>query len=222
MAIRTLTLTDPVHAYLLGANEPLPDVQQRLRDETALLPQGGWQISAEQGMFMAFLAKLIGAKRCLEIGVFTGFSAIALAQALPPDGHIIALDISEEFTDTARRYWQEAGVADKITLHLAPATETLDALIADSANRASFDFAFIDADKTNYPAYYEACLRLVRPGGLILIDNVLWAGKVADPEITDADTEMFRALNAKIAADERVDRCMVPVGDGVTLCRVRD
>ena len=221
MAVRTLAMTDTLHAYLLGANEPLTDVARRLREETAAMPQGGFQISAEQGQFMAFLAKLTGAKRCLEIGVFTGYSSLVVAQALPADGRVTALDISADFTDVARRYFEEAGVAHKIALHIAPATKTLAALLADAAQHAAFDFAFIDADKPNYDTYYEACLRLVRPGGLILIDNVLWAGKVADPQNTDADTETFRTLNAKIAADERVDRCMVPVGDGVTLCRVR-
>ncbi|MBC8135947.1 MAG: class I SAM-dependent methyltransferase [Fibrella sp.] len=221
MAVRTLSMTDSLHAYLLGANEPLPPVQQRLRDETALLPQGGWQISAEQGQFMAFLAKLTGAKRCLEIGVFTGYSSLAVAQALPHDGTILALDISEEFTSVARRYWKEAGVTHKVVLRLAPATETLAKLLESPENIGAFDFAFIDADKPNYDSYYESSLQLLRVGGLLLIDNVLWAGKVADPAITDADTMAFKHLNAKIAADERVDRCMVPIGDGVTLCRKR-
>lgn len=214
-------MTDSLHAYLLGANEPLPAIQQRLRDETALLPQGGWQISAEQGQFMAFLAKLTGAKRCLEVGVFTGYSSLAVAQALPPDGTILALDISEEFTSVARRYWKEAGVTHKVVLRLAPATETLAKLLGSSENIGAFDLAFIDADKPNYDSYYESCLSLLRVGGLLLIDNVLWAGKVADPAITDADTMAFKNLNAKIATDERVDRCMVPIGDGVTLCRKR-
>ncbi|MBC7807992.1 MAG: class I SAM-dependent methyltransferase [Akkermansiaceae bacterium] len=221
MAVRTLSMTDSLHAYLLGANEPLPPVQQRLRDETALLPQGGWQISAEQGQFMAFLVKLTGAKHCLEVGVFTGFSSLVVAQALPPDGTILALDVSEEFTSVARRYWQEANVTHKIVLRLAPATQTLAKLADSPENHAAFDFAFIDADKPNYDSYYESCLTLLRVGGLLLIDNVLWAGKVADPTITDADTMAFKNLNAKIATDERVDRCMVPIGDGVTLCRKR-
>lgn len=221
MAVRTLSMTDSLHAYLLGANEPLPPLQQRLRDETAALPQGGWQISAEQGQFMAFLAKLTGAKRCLEIGVFTGYSSLAVAQVLPHDGTILALDVSEEFTSVARRYWKEAGVTHKVVLRLAPATETLAKLLESPENEGAFDFAFIDADKPNYDSYYESCLRLLRVGGLLLIDNVLWAGKVADPAITDADTMAFKSLNAKIAADERVDRCMVPIGDGVTLCRKR-
>lgn len=221
MAVRTLSMTDSLHAYLLGANEPLPPLQQRLRDETAALPQGGWQISAEQGQFMAFLAKLTGAKRCLEIGVFTGYSSLAVAQVLPHDGTILALDVSEEFTSVARRYWKEAGVTHKVVLRLAPATETLAKLLESPENEGAFDFAFIDADKPNYDSYYESCLRLLRVGGLLLIDNVLWAGKVADPTITDADTMAFKNLNAKIAADERVDRCMVPIGDGVTLCRKR-
>lgn len=214
-------MTDSLHAYLLGANEPLQAIQQRLRDETALMPQGGMQISAEQGQLMAFLAKLTGAKRCLEVGVFTGYSSLAVAQALPPDGTILALDVSEEFTSVARRYWKEAGVAHKIVLRLAPATETLAKLLQSPENHGAFDFAFIDADKPNYDSYYESCLSLLRVGGLLLIDNVLWAGKVADPAITDADTMAFKNLNAKIAADERVDRCMVPIGDGVTLCRKR-
>lgn len=221
MAIRTLSMTDTLHAYLLSVSPSLTDVQQRLRDETAHHPNGGFQISAEQGIFMEFLIKLTGAKRCLEIGVFTGYSSLAVAMSLPEDGTILACDVSEEFTNIARRYWNEAGIAQKIDLRIAPALDTLNVLLADSINHATFDFAFIDADKPNYDAYYEASLQLLRTGGVLAIDNTLWAGKVADPEVNDESTLAFRTLNAKIAIDERVDRSLIPIGDGLTLCRKR-
>ena len=221
MAVRTLSMTDALHHYLLSVSPRLSDAQSRLRQETATHPKSGFQISAEQGHLMAFLVRLIGARRCLEIGVFTGYSSLSVAGALPDDGTIVACDVSEEFTRIARRYWEEAGVAHKIDLRLAPATETLTALLSDAQNHGSFDFAFVDADKPNYDMYYESCLILLRTGGLLGIDNTLWAGKVADPSIQDADTEMFRTLNAKIAHDERVDRCVVPIGDGLTLVRKR-
>lgn len=216
MAVRTLTITETLHDYLVTTTVQLTDPQTRLREETATMPRAGMQISPEQGQFMAFLVKALGAKKCLEVGVFTGYSSLAVALALPEDGKIIACDISEEFTSVARRYWEEAGVTDKITLLLGPATETLDGLIADGQSE-TFDFAFIDADKPNYDAYYEASLKLVRPGGVIAIDNTLWAGKVADPTATDEDTVGIRALNIKVANDPRVDACLLPVGDGVTL-----
>ena len=195
-------------------------VQQRLRAETATMPerQAGMQIGADQGAFMAFLVRLIGARRALEIGTFTGYSAMAVAMALPPGGRLITCDVSEEWTAIARRYWREAGLEDTIELRLGDATGTLTALRIETGD-SSVDFAFIDADKTGYDAYYEACLHLVRPGGLILIDNVLWSGKVADPEVLDPDTVALRALNEKIRGDGRVEACLVPIGDGVMVMR---
>lgn len=165
---------------------------------------------------MQLLVRLTGARRCLEIGVFTGYSSLSVALALPPDGQIVALDVSEEFTAIARRYWAEAGVADRIALHLGPALETLDRLEGET-----FDLAFIDADKENYLAYYEKALALLKPNGLILIDNVLWDGKVADPSAGDVDTEALKALNAALHADERIDLALIPIGDGVTVARKR-
>ena len=178
------------------------------------------QISPEQGQFMALIARLIGARRCLEVGVFTGYSSLATALALPDDGRIVACDVSEEWTSVARRYWQQAGVTHKIELHLAPATDTLDALMAQG-QAGTFDFAFIDADKTNYLAYYERTLALLRAGGLVLIDNTLWSGKVADPEVADADTVALRHFNEVLHRDERVDLSLLPLGDGLTLARKR-
>jgi predicted O-methyltransferase YrrM len=217
---RQIALTDELLAYLhkvsLREAEPL----RRLREETAKLPSAGMQISPDQGQFMALLVRLIDARNCLEIGTFTGYSSLAIALALPPDGRVVCCDVSEEYTAVARRAWASAGVADKITLHIAPARATLDRLRA-AGRRGSFDFAFIDADKENYNAYYEASLELVRPGGLIAIDNVLWSGAVANDKRQDADTKALRALNLKLRDDERVDLSMLPIGDGLTLARVR-
>jgi predicted O-methyltransferase YrrM len=196
-----------------------PDILRRLRQETAAMPQANMQISADQGQLMAMLVRLIGARRTLEIGVFTGYSSLATAMALPSDGKIVACDVSEEFTAVARRYWEEAGVSDKIDLRLAPALETLDALLACGSGGV-FDFCFIDADKANYEGYFERALRLVRPGGLIAVDNVLWDGKVADAEARDPDTESIRAFNARLATDDRVELALLPIGDGLTLARV--
>lgn len=216
MATRTLDLTDDLIAYVrrLGVREHPALV--RLRERTAPMPMSQMQIGADQGAFMALLVRLIGAKRILEIGTFTGYSSTAMALALPDDGRITCLDVSREWTDIAREAWTDAGVADKVDLRLAPATETLPTLDDDS-----FDMAFIDADKPGYDDYYEGCLRVVRSGGLILIDNVLWSGEVADPGNHDENTEIMRALNEKVAADERVDHVLLPIGDGLTLARVR-
>jgi predicted O-methyltransferase YrrM len=189
------------------------------RNETAKLSNGGMQIGPDQGAFMALLTKLIGAKRYLEIGTFTGYSALAVALALPADGQIVACDVSKEFTDRARAFWKEADVTNKIDLRVGPALETLDAMLA--ANESPFDFAFIDADKSNYDGYYERALKLVRTGGLIALDNMLWSGKVADTKVRDADTTALRALNAKVYADDRVDMVLAPIGDGVMLARKR-
>jgi predicted O-methyltransferase YrrM len=176
------------------------------------------QIAPEQGAFLAMLVKLIGARRCLEVGVFTGYSALAVALALPPDGRLVALDVSKDFTDRARGYWRAAEVDGKIDLRLGPGLDSLDRMIADG--EGPFDFAFVDADKANYDNYYERALRLVRPGGLIAFDNMLWSGAVADPGVTDPDTSALRALNAKIHGDARVDMALATVGDGVMLARV--
>jgi caffeoyl-CoA O-methyltransferase len=192
----------------------------QLRAETSQLAQASMQIGPEQGQFMALLAKLIGARRCLEIGVFTGYSSLVVALALPNDGKIVACDVSEEWTAIARRYWTLAGVDHKIDLRLRRATRTLDELI-EAGESGSYDYAFIDADKTSYDAYYERVLTLLRPGGLILIDNVLWSGKVADPAVNDADTVALRELNAKVHRDERVDASLVGIGDGLLLARKR-
>jgi len=193
---------------------------QRLREETASMEQANMQIGPEQGQFMALLVELIGARSVLEVGTFTGYSALAMAVALPENGALVACDVSEEWTAIGRRYWEEAGVAHKIDLRLAPALETLDALLAEG-RAGTFDFAFIDADKEGYDVYYERALELVRLGGLIALDNTLWEGKVADPTATDIDTEAIRAINTKLSLDERVTLSLIPVGDGLTLARKR-
>ena len=220
MAVATLGLSPDLHNYLLSVQPAITEAQQGLREETAKLSNGGMQISAEQGHFMGLLIKILGAKKTLEIGVFTGYSSLTTALALPEDGKIVALDVSEDFTRVARRYWAEAGVANKIDLRIAPARESLESLLS-AGEAGTFDFAFIDADKPNYDHYYEAALKLVRQGGVIAIDNTLWAGRVADDSVQDDDTNAFRVLNAKIAKDERVDRTLTPIGDGLTLCRKR-
>src|SRR5271155_4420337 len=196
------------------------EIQKQLRAETARLPQAGMQIGADQGALLALLARTIGAKMAIEIGTFTGYSALCVATALPAGGKLFCCDISEEWTGIARRYWKLAGIDDRIELRLAPALKTLAELRAKHGEGA-FDFAFIDADKSAYDGYYEACLGLLRVGGLIAIDNVLWSGTVADPSVHDADTDALRALNAKIRDDRRVDACLLSVGDGVMLARKR-
>jgi len=220
MSSDTLPLTPELLEYLQKVSLREPPVLRRLREETAAHPYASMQISPEQGQFMALLIKLIGARRTLEIGVFTGYSSTVIALALPPDGRITACDVDEDFTSIARRYWNEAGVAQKIDLHMAPALDTLQQLIDQGATN-SYDLAFIDADKCNYPLYYEKCLQLVRSGGVLLIDNVLWGGRVAIPDIDDEDTGGIRRLNALIHTDDRVDSSMIPIGDGLTLARKR-
>ena len=220
MATRTLALTDRLYDYLLEVSLRDDPLLARLRRQTRRLPQAMMQIAPEQGQFMALLVELTGARKALEIGTFTGYSSLSVARALPEDGRLVCCDVSEEFTNIARRYWAEAGVAHKIRLELGPALKTLDRLIAQGEG-GSFDFAFIDADKSNYPNYYERCLTLLRVGGLIAVDNVLWGGKVADRRRRDADTEAIRAFNAKLHKDERVRLSMVPIGDGLTLARKR-
>ncbi|MBP6820675.1 MAG: class I SAM-dependent methyltransferase [Acidobacteria bacterium] len=217
MSNEFLALSELIYAYILNNSLREPDVLRRLREETqANNPMALMAISPVQGQFMMLLLKLIGAKKTLEVGVFTGYSSLCTALAIPADGMVYACDVSEEWTSVARRYWAEAGVADKITLKLAPANETLDALLADG-HAGTFDFAFIDADKTNYDGYYERALKLVRKGGLLVFDNMLWYGKVADQSVTDADTVALRALNAKLHQDERVFASLIGVGDGMNL-----
>ena len=220
MSSRTIVLNDALYEYLLSVSLREPDVLCRLREETAKMPQHNMQISPEQGQFIALLVELTGARKCLEVGTFTGYSTLSLALALPEDGQIVACDISEEFTSRAKPYWQEAGVAGKIDLRLGPALETLDALIADGESGA-FDFAFIDADKVNYQVYFQRALDLIRRGGLILVDNVLWSGAVVDPARDDEDTEAIRAFNQARAGDPRISLSLVPIGDGLTLARKR-
>jgi predicted O-methyltransferase YrrM len=218
MSDRTINLDDQLYTYLTAVSLREPPVLQQLRTHNSEYPQGHMQVSPEQGQFMGLLLKLMGAKRVLEVGVFTGYSSLAMALALPVDGSIVACDISAEATDVARRYWQEAGVSSKIDLRIAPALETLDDLIQQGHSN-SFDLAFIDADKGNYPNYYERCLQLVRPGGVIALDNVLWYGRVADPQVTDHRTTIIRQLNQQIYEDDRVELSLLPIGDGLTLVR---
>ena len=220
MSSRTIVLNDALYEYLLSVSLREPDVLCRLREETAKMPQHNMQISPEQGQFIALLVELTGARKCLEVGTFTGYSTLSLALALPEDGQIVACDISEEFTSRAKPYWQKAGVAGKIDLRLGPALETLDALIADGESGA-FDFAFIDADKVNYQGYFQRALDLIHRGGLILVDNVLWSGAVVDPARDDEDTEAIRAFNQARAGDPRISLSLVPIGDGLTLARKR-
>ncbi len=220
MSYRPTPLTENLHRYLLEFSLREPDLLTRLREETARRGDAGMQISPEQGQFMALLIELTGAKRVLEIGTFTGYSALSMALALPPDGRIIACDVEPETTAVAQRYWAEAGVAEKIDLRLAPALDTLDGLLVAGAAE-SFDFAFIDADKENYVAYYERCLALLRQGGLLAIDNVLWNGAVANPAARDPDTEAIRALNLRLREDPRISLSMVPISDGLSLARKR-
>ncbi len=214
--IKQTPISDRLYEYLLGISRPESELQLQLRQETAQMPMGMMQIAPDQGALMAFLVQLIGAKTYLEVGTFTGYSTLCVALALPADGCVIACDVSEEYTAIARRYWEQAGVANKISLRLAPAIATLDQLLAEGQANA-FDFAFIDADKTNYDGYYERALQLVRTGGLIAIDNVLWGGRVVDPTNQDPDTLAIRAFNAKLHLDQRVSLCVLPISDGLTL-----
>jgi O-methyltransferase len=217
---RAVTMTEGLYRYLVDHSLREHPVLRELREETARLPKAVMQIGPDQGQFMALLARLTGARRCIEVGVFTGYSSLAVAMALPEEGRIVALDVSEEWTAIAQRYWKKAGVEHKIDLRLAPALSTLDTLISlQEAGR--FDMAFIDADKGNYLAYYERCLILVRPGGLILVDNTLWSGDVADPSKQEPDTVALRAFNDALHRDERIDLALLPVGDGLTLARKR-
>ena len=220
MSNKSINLTDTLHQYLLDSSLREPGILKSLRQETAQLPTANMQIAPEQGQFMALLVRLIGAKNTIEVGVYTGYSALAVAMALPGNGQILACDISEEYTSVARRYWQQAGVSKKINLQLAPAIETLKGAI-DNGKSSSFDFAFIDADKENYSEYFELCLMLLRPGGLIAVDNVLWDGAVVNSQKQDVDTCAIRDFNQKLLSDDRVDISMIPIADGLTLARKR-
>ena len=220
MSARSIELTDRLYRYLISVSLREDKLLRRLRRETERLPMGGMQISPEQGQFMALLIELTRARKALEIGTFTGYSSLAVARALPPDGRLICCDVSPVYTAIARKYWQAAGVAGKVTLELGPALPTLERLIA-KGEAGSFDFAFIDADKPNYRKYYERCLTLVRPGGLIAVDNVLWSGRPADARRQDADTKAIRAFNRHLLKDSRVLVSMLPLGDGLTLALKR-
>lgn len=216
MADRTLNLTDDLVGYVHEYGLREHPVLAALRETTTKLPEHNMQIGPDQGAFMALVVQISGTRNIIEIGTFTGYSSTVMAMALPPDGRILCCDVSREWTDIARGAWADAGIEKKVELRLAPATVTLGTLEDDA-----FDLAFIDADKPSYDAYYEGCLRVVRPGGLILIDNVLWSGEVADPSVDNETVRAIRALNAKIAADERVDHVILPIGDGLTLARRR-
>jgi len=215
---KTLFLPERLHDYLLECTLRETPVQRALRAATKKVPRAGMQISPEQGSLMQLLVRLTGARRCLEIGTYTGYSALAVALALPSEGGIVCCDVSEEWSAIARRYWKLAKVERKIELRLAPALETLDALLAEGA-AGRFDFAFIDADKRNYQHYFDRCLKLVRRGGLIAVDNTLWGGRVADRSARDGDTRAIRAFNRRLARDRRVEMAMVPIGDGLSLAR---
>jgi predicted O-methyltransferase YrrM len=221
MSAKTLPMTDELHRYLVEETLRETDGMRQLRTETATLEMARMQISPEQGQFMRWLVETLGVTRAIEVGVFTGYSALCVAIAMPEDGRLIACDISEEWTAIARKHWAAQGVAHKIELRLRPAIETLDELL-ESGYAGRFDFAFMDADKSSYDAYYERFLRLLRSGGVIAIDNALWSGKVADATVTDADTVALRALNQKVRMDARVTPSLVPIGDGLLLARKRE
>jgi predicted O-methyltransferase YrrM len=220
MTPRPLHLDARLYDYVVDVGGREPAVGQRLRESTRAMPMAAMQIAPDQGNALALLVELIGARRAVEIGTFTGYSALRTALALPADGELVCCDVSEEWTSVGRPYWEEAGVADKIDLRIAPAVETLDGLIAGGW-AGTVDFVFVDADKSGYDAYYERALVLLRTGGLVAVDNVLWDGAVIDDADRSADTEAIRALNAKIHADERVTMAMLPIGDGLTLARKR-
>ncbi len=220
MSKRWLALDDPLYDYMLETGGREPEVAARLRAATKDLPSAGMQISPDQGNFMALLVELLDVRRAVEVGTFTGYSALRVALAMPDDGRLTCCDVSDDYTRVGRPFWEEAGIAHKIDLRLAPATETLAAMIEGGA-AGTVDLMFIDADKANYDAYYEAALTLLRPGGAVLIDNVLWSRAVIDPSDTSEDTEAIRALNAKIHDDKRVSTAMSAIGDGLTIAMKR-
>ncbi|HEY8265685.1 MAG TPA: class I SAM-dependent methyltransferase [Steroidobacteraceae bacterium] len=221
MSNRTIQLDDRTYDYLLAHSLREAPALAALRAETASHPKVNMQIAPEQGQFMQMLVRLTGARRAIEVGVFTGYSSLAVMLAMPKDARLLALDVSEEFTAIARRHWQAAGVADRVELVIAPARDTLDARIA-AGESGRYDFAFIDADKGGYLAYYERLMKLVRPGGLIAVDNTLWSGEVADPQNRDSDTVALREFNDVLHKDPRIDLALLPVGDGLTLARIRE
>jgi len=216
MTGKSLGLSPPLYDYLLSVSLREPDVLRQLREETAALPQAVMQVTPDEGQFLGFLVRLLGVRKAIEIGVFTGYSSLSVALALPEDGRLVACDVNETYTAIARRYWEKAGVSSKIDLRLAPALDTLDALLAQG-EAGSFDFVFIDADKTNYRNYFERSLQLLRPGGVIAIDNVLWSGQVIDPNNHEPSTEAIRAFNQALHSDNRVEICLLPISDGITL-----
>ena len=218
--VRPTPMTDRLYEYVLAVGVREPAAFEALRADTAQLPECEWQIAPEQGPFLAMLVQLMGAKKCLEVGTFTGYSAMWVAGALPADGELICCELSGMFAGVARKHLTAAGLIDKVDLRIAPAADTLSALLADGA-AGTFDYAFIDADKGRYNLYYERCLELVRPGGVIAIDNTLWDGKPADPSVTDPDTLAIRALNEKLHGDDRVSLSFLPFADGLTLARKR-
>ncbi len=220
MSNQSIALTPALYDYLLKVSLRESAVLRDLRARTAALPDSRMQIAPEQGQFMALLARLMGARRAIEVGVYTGYSALCVAAALPPEGYLVGCDLSAEYTAIAREYWRRAGVDARIDLRLAPASETLAELLV-AEGEESFDFAFIDADKEGYAGYYEQCLRLLRPGGLIVVDNVLWSGRVLDGATADADTRAIQSFNLGLGDDDRVDLSLVPIGDGLTLARKR-
>jgi len=220
MSNSSIGLSESIQRYLMDHSLREPALLTELREETARLPDANMQIAPEQGQFMALLARMIGVRRYLEVGTFTGYSALAVMLAVPAAGEATCLDISDEWTAVAQKYWIRAGLADRIHLHLAPAADTLSSLIRDGWS-GDYDMAFIDADKTGYSGYYEQCLQLIRPGGLILVDNVLWGGRVADEIDTDEDTLAIREFNRMLHDDQRVDLSLVPIADGLTIARKR-
>ena len=220
MSTQTILMDDQLLEYLRQNSVREPDVLQELREETQKLSNSGMQISPEQGQLMAMLVKLVNARKIVEIGTFTGYSSTVMALAMPEDSQLIAFDISEEYTRTARIFWRKAGLDQRVKLVLGNAKESLKDFL-QAGERESVDLAFIDADKSSYAEYYECCLKLIRPGGLILVDNVLWSGQVADASNHDKDTEALRIFNAALSSDQRVDLCMVPIGDGLTIARKR-
>jgi len=219
MSDKCLSMSKELYSYTLSTSLRESPALAALREETSTLEMARMQISPDQGQFMAMLVKMLGAKKVVEVGTFTGYSALVMAEATEPDAKIYCCDVSEKWTSIARRHWQASGLGDKIELRLAPATETLAKLLTDG--EGTFDFAFIDADKSNYDAYYESCLKLLRPGGIIAVDNYFWGGDVADESRQDDDTKAIRALNEKMKSDERIDLSVVPIGDGVALARKR-
>ncbi len=218
MSIRNAFIDPELYEYILAVTHREDPLLDDLRAETARLPESGMQISPDQGLFMNMLTRLVGATRAIEVGVFTGYSSLSVARALPENGRLVACDVSAEYTAIARRYWEKAGVSSKIDLRLGPAVETLDAMI-EKGESGAYDLAFIDADKGNYPNYYERCLRLLRSGGLMMVDNALWGGGVADPTQTDTMTTTLRNLNRMAGEDARVEVSLLPIGDGLLLAR---